>query len=679
MRKRYQLENLHCPDCATKIEKTLSGLHGVKEVKLNFSLGTLEIEADRDVDVEKTIRSVESDVKVIEENKKDYSELVILSAACVLFVLSFLSHLWYLSIASYLLAGYDVLFRALRNLKKGLVFDENFLMSLATVGAIFLREYQEAAAVMILYKIGESLQNIAVNRSRRSIRSLVEIMPKHAWLVKDSEIQPVDPKELEVGETVLVKPGEKIPTDGIVLEGSAYIDASLLTGESTTRYVTVSDNVSAGAIVKESSIKVQVSKKYNDSSMANILRLVEQATERKARSEKFITTFARYYTPVVVLLSIFVAFVVPILTAQSLSGWMNRGLILLVISCPCALVLAVPLAYFAAIGRLSKKGVLVKGATFLDVLANVKNVVFDKTGTLTYGDLEIYKVDSANGFSQDEVLMYSAHAELNSNHPVARSIVKAYKNIDHSAVKDFHEVGGMGVKCSVNEKTVHVGNDKFLHLEQVPHPQSVCNLNEDSAVHVAIDKQYAGNIRLTERIKKTSQDTVRILQQKGVNVHILTGDNEQKAEIVSEKLSKVNYHAGLLPQDKLFVLENQIMKTGATAFVGDGINDTPALSRADVGVAMNGFGNDAAIEIADVVVMSGEPIKVVESIDTAKLTKKIVLQNIIFAIAMKSFFIILAIVGKATMWQGVFADTGVALLCTVNSMRILFSKKKTVG
>ncbi len=676
MKKRYQIENLHCPDCAAKIEKTLSETEGIKKAKLNFSLGILEVESNQQIDIEKIIQSVEKDVKIVQDGEKRPSEFFFLLISVALFTVSFVFHLWYLAVVAYFLAGYDILFRALKNLKKGFVLDENFLMSIATIGAIFIKQYEEAVMVMILYKVGEFLQDLAINRSRRSVRSLVEAMPKYAWLVQGSELKQVDPVEIEPGQIFLVKPGEKIPVDGIITEGSTHLDTSPLTGESTPKYVTVSDNVPAGAIVKESAVKIQALKRYEDSSIASILRLVENASERKARSERFITVFAKYYTPVVVLLAAFVSFVIPLLTSQNMNQWINRGLILLVISCPCALMLAVPLAYFAAIGRLSKEGILVKGATFIDALASVKNVVFDKTGTLTYGDLELSKINSMNGFSQDDVLIYSAHAEANSNHPVARSIIKAYPQIDHSIVRDFHEIAGLGVKCSVNGKTIHVGNDRFLHAEQIEHPQNVCNLDSDSAVHVAVDKKYAGNIQLVERLKKTSEQAVKLLKKKGINVHILTGDNQQKAAKISERLSEVSYHAQLLAQDKLTVLENQIMKTGKTAFVGDGINDTPSLARADVGVAMNGFGNDAAIEVADVVVMSAEPIKVVESIDVARFTKRIVLENIIFAIAMKSFFIFLAIAGKATMWEGVFADTGIALLCTINSTRILFSRKK---
>lgn len=676
MRKRYQLENLHCANCAAKIEKALSQTEGVKKVNLNFTLGTLDIESDREVNVEKIIHSIESNVKVSENDNRRLSELILLLMASVLLVSSFVLHLWYLAVFSYLLVGYDVLLKAFRNLRRIAVFDENFLMSIATIGAIFLKQYEEAAAVMVLYKIGELLQNMAVNRSRRSVKKLVESMPKHAWLVKEDHFEKVDPRDLEVGQIILVKSGEKAPVDGVILEGSTIIDTSPLTGESMPRYASASETIQAGVIVKGAPVKLRVLKNFEDSSMTNILRLVENASERKAKSEKFITTFARYYTPAVVLLTVFVSFIVPILTAQRMSIWISRGLILLVISCPCALVLAVPLAYFAAIGRLSKEGVLIKGSTFIDTLAAVKNVVFDKTGTLTSGEFEITKIENTNGYSQDEVLMYSAHAEVNSNHPVARSIVRSSQKINHSVVKDFHELSGFGVKCSVNGKTVHVGNDKFLHLEQIPHPQTVCNMDVDSAVHVAVDKKYAGNIQLTERLKETSMSAVKNLQQEGIDVYMLTGDNEKKAARISERLSHIKYHAQLLAQDKLTLLEDKIMKTGKTAYVGDGINDTPALARADVGIAMNGLGNDAAIEVADVVVMSSEPIKVVQSIEVARFTRRIVLQNIIFAIATKVFFIVLAIAGKATMWEGVFADTGVALLCTLNSTRILFFKGK---
>jgi len=677
VRKRYHLENLHCPNCAAKIEKVLSQTEGVKRVKLNFTLSTLDVEIDQEVDVEKIIRTVEGDVRIVQhEDKRRHFEMLSLLVALALLVLSFAFHWWYLSLLSYILAGYDVFLKAFRNLKKGFVLDENFLMSVATIGAIFLKQYEEAAAVMVLYKIGELLQDMAVNRSRKSVKTLIENMPKQAWLVQDNHLVQVDPKDIEIGQIVLVKTGEKVPVDGIILEGSTVLDTSSLTGESVPRYAATSDAIPAGVIVKGSPVKIRASKKFEDSSMANILKLVENASERKAKSERFITTFARYYTPIVVSLAFLVSLIIPFLTRQSLSTWVNRGLILLVISCPCALVLAVPLAYFAAIGRLSKDGVLVKGSTFIDTLAAVKNVVFDKTGTLTEGDFQIANVENSDGYSKEEILMYSAHAEINSNHPIAKSIVKACQKIDHSILKDFEEINGLGVRCSVNGRMVHVGNDRFLHLEQIPHPESVCSLDADSVTHVAIDKEYAGNIQLAERLRNTSELTVRTLRENGIEVHMLTGDNEQKASRISEKLHGINYHAQLLAQDKLAILENQIMRTGKTAYVGDGINDTPALARADVGVAMNGLGNDAAIQIADVVVMSSEPIKIAESIEVSKFTRKVVIQNMVFAIAMKAFFITLAIAGKATMWQGVFADTGVALLCTLNSTRVLFSKRK---
>lgn len=679
MKKRYEIKNLHCPDCAAKIENALKNSEGVKKATLNFSLGTLDIECEEFVDVKKIIKSVEENVEISDEknhNKHKQLTFIILSSASL--VLSLITGIWYFAIVSYLISGADVIKKSILNMRKKSFLDENFLMSVATIGAILLKEFPEAAAVMVFYKTGEYFQDLAVDKSRKSIKSLIESTPKHAWLVSGSQLLETDPQKLEPGQIVLVKPGEKVPADGIVVEGDAYIDSSPITGEFIPRHVAASDSVLAGTIVRESSLKIKVTKKYSDSSMANILKLVESASERKAKTEKFITTFARYYTPAVVITATLVSFLIPVILNESFNQWIYRGLILLVISCPCALVLAIPLTYFAGIGKSSKRGILIKGASYLDTLANVKNIVFDKTGTLTHGSFEITNINSVNGFSKDDLLMYSAHAEANSNHPIARSILKHFKKIDHSLVKNFHELNGFGVICSINGKLVHVGNDKLLHRENIPHPETVCKLDEKSTVHVSVNRLYAGNILLADKLKESSRKTVDLLKSKGLSVYMLTGDNESAAREIAEKLSNIDYYSELLPENKIDILEKKILKSGKTAFVGDGINDTPALARADVGIAMNGFGNDAVVEIADVVIMGAEPIKIVESINIARMTKKIVLENIFFAITIKLLFMFFAITGKATMWQGVFADTGVALLCVLNSLRVLFSRKTEI-
>lgn len=607
--------------------------------------------------------------------------LLIVSASLVL--ISLLTKIFELSLIAYVLSGFEVLKTTFRNFVERKFFSEYSLMSIATVGALLLGEFPEAATVMVLYRFGEFIEHYTVDRSRREMKKLLYESPQYAWKVEENDLKKVHVDELKVEDIVLVRTGEKIPSDGIVVEGTAEVNLSHLTGESLPRTVTTMDEVYAGSIVVNGNVKVRISKNFEESSMARIIQLVEEARARKAKTERFITAFARYYTPIVVSMATLLIFVLPIFFKLSFSDSLYRALILLVVSCPCALVLSVPLAYVAGLGKASRTGIFVKGAEYLDAVANVKNVVFDKTGTLTQPKLELVSVESHNGFSKDEVLFFAAHAGLSSNHPLARAVSDAFKT-DHALLKEPKEFVGLGVRAFVKNKLVHLGNDKFLHKENIEHPKHVCELNT-KAVHVSVDKLYAGTLTFKEKLKETAFETVEKLKRRGLKVYIMSGDSWGAVREVATSLGDVPYFAELKPEDKLALLEEKIMKSGVTMFVGDGVNDAPALSRADVAVAMNSLGNDAAIEVADAVVMSGEPAQIWQLFSIGRKTRRIVLQNIVLAIGVKALFIVLAAFGKATMWQGVFADTGVMVLCALNSFRLfiedisLFSRSRRVN
>ena len=612
-------------------------------------------------------------------------ELVPLSIAVVLFAIGLIFNqplhetTWSIAeyavlIPAYGISGWSVLTGAGRNILRGQIFDENFLMTIATIGAIAIHELPEAVAVMLFFQVGELFQGFAVGRSRRSIKSLLEVRPDKANLKVNGEIREVAPEQVEVGDIIVIKPGEKVPLDGKILAGNSQVDTSALTGESVPRTVREGETILAGAINQTGSLTVRVTKLFAESSIAKILDLVENASSKKAPTEKFITRFARYYTPVVVFLSLAVAILPPLfIPGATGEQWVYRALVLLVISCPCGLVISIPLGYFGGVGGAAKRGILVKGSTFLDALTAVKTVVFDKTGTLTEGVFEVTQISPYNGYSETELLTLAALAESQSNHPVARSILEAYNGaIAESDVTDYEEIPGHGIRAKVQGRSVLAGNDRLLHRANIEH--DTCNV-EGTVVHLAVDSKYAGYILIADRIKEDAAIAIAQLKQAGVTETVmLTGDNRVVAGSVASKLGLDTYKAELLPEDKVEAIEQYLRKSGKkskVAFVGDGINDAPVIARADVGMAMGALGSDAAIETADVVLMTDAPSKVAEAINIGHKTHSIVWQNIILAMAVKALFILLGALGVATLWEAVFADVGVALLAILNATRVL--------
>ncbi len=582
-------------------------------------------------------------------------------------------------IPAYLISGWSVLSSAGRNILRGRVFDENFLMSIATLGAIAIHELPEAVAVMLFFQVGELFQGYSVGRSRRSIKALLEVRPDTANLQVDGDVQVVSPESVKVGDIILVRPGEKVPLDGEILEGRSQIDTSALTGESVPRTVATGDTVLSGTINQSGVLTVRVTKPFNESSISRILELVENASIKKADTEKFITRFARYYTPVVVFLSLAVAILPPLfIPSATRAEWVYRALVLLVISCPCGLVISIPLGYFGGVGGAAKRGILVKGSTFLDALTQVGIVVFDKTGTLTKGNFRVTELVPENGMSQYELLQLAAQVESQSTHPVAQSILQAYEqSVDKPPaqdyeVKDYEEIAGHGIRALVNGRMVLAGNDRLLHRENVSH--AVCTV-DGTVVHLAANNRYAGRIIIADELKEDAAEAIQLLQQQGIETAMLTGDNQSVAKSVAKKIGLDQYRAELLPEDKVHELEAFLSQAAKrkqkVVFVGDGINDSPVIARADVGMAMGGLGSDAAIETADVVIMTDAPSKVAEAISISRRTLRIVWQNIILAMGVKAIFVALGAVGLATLWQAVFADVGVALLAVLNAGRIL--------
>jgi len=572
----------------------------------------------------------------------------------------------------YLIVGWKVISSAVKNIVRGRFFDEQFLMTIATLGAFAIDQMPEAVAVMLFYVVGELFQDIAVGRSRKSIKSLLEIKPDYANLKSGKEILKVSPEEVKIGDTIIVKPGEKIPLDGTVLDGTSFVDTAALTGESVPRKVKETDEVLAGMINQSGLLTIKVKRIFGESSISKILELVENATSKKAETENFITTFAKYYTPVVVFSAVLLATIPPLFIAgATFSEWVYRALVVLVISCPCALVISIPLGYFGGVGRASRKGILVKGSNFLDALTQVRTVVFDKTGTLTKGEFKVSEIVTSNGHTSDEILEYAAYAEANSNHPVAKSIADAYKKgKDVNRISQVEEISGHGIKAVIDGKVVLAGNDKLMHKENIAHP--VCNV-EGTVVHLAINNVYAGYIIISDTLKDDAIEAIEKLRAKNIQTVMLTGDNKYAAESFAKKLGIDKYYSELLPEDKVKHIETLIKesKGGKVAFVGDGINDAPVIARADVGIAMGALGSDAAIETADVVLMTDSPLKVIDAIDVAKKTRNIVWQNIFFAMGVKLIFIVLGVFGIATMWEAVFGDMGVALIAVFNAIRIL--------
>jgi Cd2+/Zn2+-exporting ATPase len=576
-------------------------------------------------------------------------------------------------IPAYLISGWGVLRGALRSITRGKIFNEHILMTIATAGAIAIDAMPEAVTVMLFYVVGELFQDIAVNRSRKSIKALLEIKPDYANLKSNGEVKRVSPEGVRVGENIIVKAGEKIPLDGEIIEGNSFVDTSALTGESVPRKVKEKDIVLAGMINQSGLLTIRVTKLFNESSISRILELVENAASKKAETEKFITTFAKYYTPVVVFGALLLAVIPPLVFAnQTFTDWIYRALVVLVISCPCALVISIPLGYFGGIGGASRRGILVKGSNYLDALTKVKTVVFDKTGTLTKGEFKVSEIVVKNGFNKKELLRLAAFAESHSNHPIAKSVIEAYEEtVNQELISDVQEISGKGIKAKISGQIVVVGNDKLLHLENIRHDK--CDV-EGTVIHIATNSVYAGYIIISDTLKEGAKETISLLKKKNINSVMLTGDNKTAAESFAKKLGIDKYYYELLPEDKVNHIEQIIqssIKGNKIAFVGDGINDAPVLARADVGIAMGALGSDAAVETADVVLMADSPLQVVSALDIAKKTRKIVWQNIGFAMGVKLFFILLGVFGIATMWEAVFGDMGVAIIAILNAMRVM--------
>lgn len=578
-----------------------------------------------------------------------------------------------LFIISYIIVGGDVVKRAVKNIFKGQVFDENFLMSIATIGAFFIGEYPEGVAVMLFYQVGELFQSYAVGKSRKSIASLMDIRPDYANVKKGAELVKVDPDEVQIGDIIVIKAGEKIPLDGKVIEGSSMIDTSALTGESVPREVEVGSDILSGCININGVITAEVTKEFGESTVSKILDLVENASSKKSNSEQFITKFARYYTPVVVIIAVFLAIIPPlVIGGATFSDWIYRALAFLVVSCPCALVISIPLSFFGGIGGASKKGVLVKGSNYLEALAETEIVVFDKTGTLTKGVFNVQEIHP-EGVSKEELLELTAHAESYSNHPISLSLKRAYsKEIDNGRISDVEEISGHGVIATVDGKKVMAGNIKLMKMMDIPYLKGKLI---GTIVHVAVNNKYIGYIVIADEVKEDSAQAIKELKAANIKQTVmLTGDNKSIGSKVAKELGLDKVYAELLPADKVEKLEelfSQKSKKGKLAFVGDGINDAPVLARADIGIAMGGLGSDAAIEAADVVIMTDEPSKIATAMKISKKTLKIAHQNIVFAIGIKIIVLILSAFGIATMWAAIFADVGVTIIAVLNAFRAL--------
>jgi len=609
----------------------------------------------------------------------DKANIIKLAVGGVLFFTALLADLPYwanigIYLASYIIIGGDVLLKSIKNISRGEIFDENFLMAIATIGAFAIKEYPEAVAVMLFYQVGELLQDIAVSRSRNSIAELMDIRPDYANLVIGNKTKKVSPKEVKTEDIILIRPGEKVPLDGEVVEGKSVVDTTALTGESVPREVKEGDEILSGFINKNGVLKVKVTKEFEESTVSKILNLVENAAGKKAAAEKFITKFAKYYTPAVVGIAAALAIAPPLLIHEAtFSQWLYRSLVFLVISCPCALVISIPLGFFGGIGSASRNGVLVKGGNYLEALNSLHTVVFDKTGTLTKGIFEVAGVYPQNGFSKDELLKYAAMSEEYSTHPIADSIKKAYgKKVDRSNIDSYEEISGMGIKAKIKGIDIYAGNAKLMNLLNVKYKE------EDyigTTVHIAVGGKYAGVLVISDELKEDAKETVEDLRKMGVKkISMLTGDSENVAKKVGSILNLDKVYAELLPHEKfekLELLEKEKPPKGKLLFVGDGINDAPVLARADIGAAMGGLGSDAAIEAADIVLMTDEPSKLITAIKIAQKTRRIVWQNIIFAFGIKFAVLLLGAGGIASMWEAVFADVGVALLAVVNAMRII--------
>ena len=581
-----------------------------------------------------------------------------------------------LYLISYLLVGGEILAQAVKNIFKGEIFDENLLMSIATLGAFVIGEYREGVAVMLLFQIGEYLQSMAVDHSRKSIESLLDIRPDYAHKKTADGLITLTPKQINIGDEIVVKPGERIPLDGIITAGNSTLDTSALTGESMPVTAAKGDEVFSGSINNTGVLTIEVTKTYEQSTASRILELVQNAADNKATAEKFITKFAKYYTPIVVFLALGLALIPPILIKEaSFSQWIYRSLVFLIISCPCALVISIPLSFFGGIGTAAKHGILIKGSSYLDTLNQINAVAFDKTGTLTKGSFTVTKV-VADKIDKDKLLAYAAYAESYSNHPIAASIKNAYgKTIDQTLITNYQETAGQGIQAVIMDKPVIIGSSKIMEDNQIPYPKIETS---GSVVYAAIDHQYAGYIVIEDAVKHDAAETITKLKQLGIKTTaMLTGDNAKTADIIGKQLGIEHVYAQLLPEDKVKIVEELIAQNKILAFVGDGINDAPVLARADIGIAMGGLGSDAAIEAADIVLMTDELAKLPTGIKIAKYTRKIASQNIALALGVKVLFLILGAFGIANLWEAIFADVGITIIAVINATRILTQKFET--
>ena len=604
------------------------------------------------------------------------SSILLIISLCVPFPNDWLKYGLYF--VSYALVGMEIVLKACRNLFRGKIFDENFLMTVATIGALLIGEFSEAIAVMLFYQIGELFQSYAVDKSRKSIASLMNIRPDFANVKRENKVIKVSPEEVHIGETIVVKPGEKIPLDGVILEGHSMLDTSALTGESIPQEVNVGDNALSGSINQSGVILIQVTKEFEESTVSKILDLVENASSKKSKSENFITKFAKYYTPVVVGIAVLLALIPPVLFSNTtLTDWIYRALTFLVVSCPCALVISIPLSFFGGLGGASKMGILVKGSNYLEALAKLETVVFDKTGTLTEGVFEVQKIE-AIGIKEEELLKYATYAESFSNHPISLSLKKAYsEKIQEDKVSNVRELAGLGVMANVDGKEVIVGNKKAMEENQIEYTKC---LEIGTILYVAIDGKFVGNIVIADRIKKDAKEAIMKLKRQNIkNIVMLTGDKAEVGEKVAKELEIDQVYAELLPDGKVEKVEELLQKKSSSkklAFVGDGINDAPVLALADVGVAMGSLGSDAAIEAADVVIMTDEPAKITNAIQISKKTLRIAKENIVFALLVKMIVLVLSACGLTTMWWAVFADVGVSILAILNAFRLLMIQNK---
>ena len=722
-KKELILGGLTCAHCAEEIGNAVSKMEGIKNSNLNFVNKKLSFEIDSKKDEAVLIKAIIAKIDSIEpgldiqvnddkkhlidlnsnrvttqkvktqqtvkENKKkakfslndEKAKLFKIIIGALVFIFAFYQeatghenqYSLFIFLASYVIVGGDVLYKAFRNITRGRIFDENFLITVATIGAIIIGESSEAVGVMLFYKIGEYLQELAVGKSRKSISELMQIRPDVANLKVGNGVEVVDPEDVEIGDYIVVKPGEKVPLDGVIVEGNSMVDTSALTGESVLRTVKKGDELLSGFINKNALLTVQVTKDFSESTVSKILDMVENASSKKSKTENFISVFSRYYTPVVVTLAALLSILPPLLIEGALfSDWLHRGLIFLVVSCPCALVLSIPLSYFSGIGVASKNGILIKGSNYLEALRYVDTVVFDKTGTLTEGVFDVVNL-KAIGVSEDELMKFASIAEANSNHPIAKSILKYYnKQVDLNKIDEYEEIAAHGIKVKYENNIILAGNEKLMKVNNIKIEK---NTDIGTVVYVAVNNKFIGYIVIADKIKKDSEEAIKGIKEQGIKQTVmLTGDNKDVAQSVAEKLKLDKVFSNLLPNEKvdrieeLYVGRNEKEKI---AFVGDGINDAPVLARVDVGIAMGGLGSDAAIEAADIVIMTDEPSKIAKGIKISKKTYKIVWQNIIFALGIKIIVMVFGAMGMASMWEAVFADVGVAILAVLNAMRIM--------